>query len=209
MNTSGKLLAVLFFIAAVVLGILAWRTLPYYFPKTVSVTNDEPSKPSVRPDDPILGSPSAAKTIIEFGDAECPYCSQISSGLEQFVRANPKVRLVWKDCPLPQHPNAQQAAEAAHCAGDQGKFWEFHDLLMQNSVSLNPSLYSHLADELKLDTKRFGDCLISGQKTARVLGSLSECATAGANELPWFYVDGKTYSGAGALDSILNDPELK
>jgi protein-disulfide isomerase len=106
--------------------------------------------------------------------------------------------LVWKDCPSSSHPNAEAAAEAAHCAGDQGKYWEYHDLLIQNQDQLGPDLYPMLAATLKLNATAFASCLANGAHADEVSASINECASAGVNELPSFFVNGKLFSGADA-----------
>ena len=94
-------------------------------------------------------APSAPVTLIEFSDFQCPFCQRVAPTLKQ-VRDTygDKVRIVWKDFPLTQiHPQAFKAGEAAHCAGEQGKFWEYHDRLFANQQPLQPDdLKKHAAD---------------------------------------------------------------
>ena len=80
-------------------------------------------------------------TLIEFSDFQCPFCQRVAPTLKQLRDTyGDKVRIVWKDFPLTQiHPQAFKAGEAAHCAGDQGKFWEYHDRLFANQQELQPT----------------------------------------------------------------------
>ena len=89
-------------------------------------------------DDPSLGPEDAPITIVVFSDFECPFCAQAVPIVKQMLEENPgKIRFVLRDFPLEQiHPNAFKAAKAANCAGDQGKYWEMHDLLFANQQEL-------------------------------------------------------------------------
>ena len=124
--------------------------------------------------DPSRGNASAPVTIVEFSDFQCPYCLRASPTLTQLQKKyGDKVRVVWKDFPLTQiHPDAFRAAEAAHCAGEQGKFWEYHDLLFGNQKALQPSDLTKYAADAKLDTKRFDACVMSSTFTDRVQAGL-------------------------------------
>jgi len=88
----------------------------------------------VAADDPSIGPASAPVTLIEFSDFQCPFCQRVAPTLKQVKQKyGDKVRVVWKDFPLTQiHPQAFKASEAAHCAAEQGKFWEYHDRLFAN-----------------------------------------------------------------------------
>jgi protein-disulfide isomerase len=145
---------------------------------------------------PRLGSDKAPVQVIEFADYECPYCQKVSDDLvrlrEQF---GDQVSLVYKDFPLPMHPLAEKAAEAAHCAGAQGKFWEFHDALFQTK-RLQRSDLKQEAVALKLDTARFDQCLESGEQAAGVKKDTAEGQRLGLAGTPSFFVNGHFMSGA-------------
>jgi len=93
---------------------------------------------SLNEEDPFLGDENAPVTIVEYSDFECPFCTRFyeqteDSLIQQYVDTG-KVKFVYKDFPVPSsHPKSQIAAEAAQCAHDQDKFWEFHDLLFENN----------------------------------------------------------------------------
>ncbi len=145
---------------------------------------------------PRLGSEKAPVQIIEFADYECPYCQKVSGDInrirEQF---GDQVSFVYKDFPLPMHPLAARAAEAAHCAGEQGKFWEFHDALFQSKRLQIPDLKQQALD-LKLDAARFDQCLDSGEQIAPVKKDAQEGQRLGLLGTPSFFVNGHFMSGA-------------
>jgi len=145
---------------------------------------------------PRLGPEKAPVQVIEFADYECPYCQKVNEDLarlrEQFGN---QVSVVYKDFPLPMHPLAERAAEAAHCAGAQGKFWEYHDALFQNK-RLQMSDLKQQARDMKLDTGRFDQCLESGEQTGGVRKDTLEGQRLGLAGTPSFFINGHFMSGA-------------
>ena len=199
MTAQNKFLAALTIAAVIAIGWYAIRVLPSYFPKNADTSLSEAQNPlRVEPTDPIRGLTNATHTIIEFGDLECPTCGALDPQITDLVKQQPDVRLVWKDCPSSSHPNAEAAAEAALCAGDQGKYWEYHDLLIQNQDQLGADLYPTLAVALKLNAAVFASCLANGAHAAQVTASTNGCANADVTDLPTFFVNGKSFSGANA-----------
>jgi len=145
---------------------------------------------------PRLGSENAPVQIIEFADYECPYCQKVNDDLNRIREQFPnQVSLVFKDFPLPMHPLAPRAAEAARCAGDQGKFWEFHDSLFQTK-RLQTNDLKDQARTLKLDTARFDKCLDSGEEIAVVKKDAAEGQRLGLQGTPSFFINGHFMSGA-------------
>jgi protein-disulfide isomerase len=150
-------------------------------------------------DAPFLGRADAPVTIVEFSDYQCPFCQRFFAttlpALKADYIATGKVRYVFRDYPIDQiHPHARKAAEAAHCAGDQGKFWEMHDVLFQNSTALaGPQLVDH-ARAVGLDTATFSECVSSGRHAARVEQGARDAAAAGVQGTPGFVI-GKTTTG--------------
>jgi protein-disulfide isomerase len=150
-------------------------------------------------DAPALGRADAPVTLVEFSDYQCPYCRMFFSDtfptLKREYIDTGKVRYVFRDYPLAQmHPQARKAAEAAHCAGEQGQYWEMHDLLFQNQQSLaSPQLSEH-ARHLGLDGAKFDTCLESEKYAARVKDGQSNGAAAGVRGTPGFIV-AKTQPG--------------
>jgi protein-disulfide isomerase len=150
-------------------------------------------------DAPILGRADAPVTIVEFSDYQCPFCGRFFAttlpALKKEYIETGKVRYVFRDYPIDQlHPLARKAAEAAHCAGDQGKYWEMHDVLFQNATALAlPQLAEH-ARALGLDGSAFDACFSSGRHAARVERGIADAAAAGVQGTPGFVI-GKTTTG--------------
>ncbi len=162
--------------------------------------------------DPTLGGPASAKvSIVEYSDFGCISCRawHNSGVLKQVLDTyGDKIRFVWKDLPIitPQSP---KAAEAGQCAFDQGKFWEYHDLLYaSSSLSVN-SLKSYAA-QVGLDVAQFNQCLDSGQDKAKVDQSLAEGQNLGFMGAPSFVVNGKKLVGPPSFDELkaIIDPIL-
>jgi len=147
--------------------------------------------------DPVRGPAAAPVTIIEFSDFQCPFCARVNPTLERVRQAyGDKVKIVFKDFPLPNHAEAPKAAEAAHCAGDQGKFWEMHDRIFANQQSMQtPALKQHAAD-LRLDADAFNQCLDSGKHASRVAENLKSGEALGVSSTPTLYVNGRPVLGA-------------
>jgi protein-disulfide isomerase len=135
-------------------------------------------------------------TVVEFADYECPYCQQIQPAIAK-LQADYKDRIafVYKDVPLPMHAHAQKAAEAAHCAGDQGKYWEYHDLLFASKQYDVAQLKEH-ARTLKLDGKAFDQCLDSGAQAERIKTTVAEAQSIGLPGTPGFFINGRFINGA-------------
>src|SRR3989338_2499977 len=148
-------------------------------------------------DDPFRGGKDAKITIVEFSDYQCPYCVRAESVVEQIMETyGNKVKFVYRDFPLPGHQFAQKAAEASECADDQGKFWEYHDLLFENQQSLATSNLKQYAKDLGLNTEQFNSCLDSGKYTQEVRKDLNDGASYSVEGTPAFFVNGKPVVGA-------------
>jgi protein-disulfide isomerase len=163
--------------------------------------------------DPSLGAGSAPVTIVEFSDFQCPFCQRASPTLKRVRQTyGDKVRLVWKDFPLTQiHPQAFKAAEAAQCAGEQGKFWEYHDRLFANQAALEPDALKKYAAEVSLDTARFGSCLDSSKFAERVRDGVAMGTRLGVSSTPTIFVNGRMLAGAYPYETFVTviDEELE
>jgi len=153
---------------------------------------------------PISGSKDAPVTMVEFADFECPYCRQTEPNLQKLREQFPdKLRIVYKNFPLPMHSHAQKAAEAGLCAAEQGKFWPYHDKLMaQTPPQLEVPQLKTLAASLKLDTASFDQCLDSGKEAATVSHDVEQGKTLGVEGTPSFFVNGYFLSGAVQYDKL-------
>jgi protein-disulfide isomerase len=157
----------------------------------------QPSSIVVRPDDPARGSAAAPVTIVLFSDFQCPFCARVSPTLDEVQRTyGDKVRIVWKHQPLPFHPNALPAAEAAEAAREQGKFWQMHDRLFAAQRELSPDAYQRFAKELGLDLRRFQESVRSGKARARIEEDQKLASRIGAQATPTMFVNGEKVEGA-------------
>jgi protein-disulfide isomerase len=142
---------------------------------------------------PSLGRASAPITIVEFSDYQCPYCGQFFREtlpllVAEYVNTG-RVRFVYHDFPLSSlHPSALKAAEAARCAGDQHRYWEYHDALFHDQSSLQGTKLVQRALSLKLDTGAFKRCLNSGQYSDAIKQSVVEGEQAGVDGTPMFFI---------------------
>jgi len=107
-------------------------------------------------DSPVRGDASGPVTIVEFSDFQCPFCARAAPVIDDVLKKYPKgVRFVYKQFPLPMHPMARPAAQASLAAQEQGKFWEYHDVLIQNQPTLDSSKLADYAKQAGLDVARF------------------------------------------------------
>lgn len=145
---------------------------------------------------PRQGPENAPVQLVEFADYECPYCQKVNPEIIKLrEELGDKVAVIYKDFPLPMHPLAKKAAEAARCADAQGKFWEFHDALFETKKLQIPDLKQE-ARTLKLDAARFDQCLDSGEKAEVVKKDITEGQRLGLTGTPSFFANGHFLSGA-------------
>jgi protein-disulfide isomerase len=150
-----------------------------------------------------LGPDPAPVTIVEFSDFQCPYCQQSVQVLKELRHLyGDKIRLVYRDYPGPNHPYARQAAEAAQCAGEQGKFWEYHDLLFDRQSSGTGWDFVALAREAGLQQSAFEICLSSGRFREEITKDLQDGLKLGITSTPTFFVNGRPLVGAQPLASF-------
>lgn len=154
--------------------------------------------------DPGIGQPSAPVTILEFSDYQCPNCRQFATEVLPWMAASwmeqGLVRVVFRDF-AGLGPESEQAAAAAHCAAEQGRFWAYHDGLFalqsgQNEGAFAPESLQALARQLGLDESVFSACLASGRSQERVRASTDLARRAGYEGTPTFIINGRATSGA-------------
>ena len=156
---------------------------------------------AVLAEDPSRGPKDAPVVIVEFSDFECPFCKRATATLDALLeRYGDRVRFVFKDFPLPSHPNASKAAEAGNCANEQNRFWEFHDKLFATQGALDVSSLKVYAVELGLDAAAFASCLDGGQYAAAVSRDLQIGRDSGASSTPTFFINGRPVLGALSLE---------
>ena len=139
-------------------------------------------------DNPVAGSESAKLIMVEFSDYQCPYCGRFTREtlpeiMKQYVDGG-KIRYTVIDQPLPMHPEAPKAAEAAHCANDQGKFWEMHEALMANQDNLKN--LSYYAKSLNLNIVEYENCLNTEKYKDAVNRNMSLAGDLGIDGVPGF-----------------------
>lgn len=145
-----------------------------------------------------LGPQDAPVTLVEFSDFHCYFCKTVAPTLQELVKNNSgKVRLVFKHFPLPMHPGAEKTHEASECAAEQGKFWEFHNLIFQSQERLrDPGFLEETAQKAGLNQKAFEACLASGKYHEKVIQDALEGDQVGVNGTPAVFINGKKISGA-------------
>jgi protein-disulfide isomerase len=161
---------------------------------------------------PIRGASTAPVTIVEFSDFHCPFCRRVQPVLDELrSRYGEKIKIVYRDFPLDTlHPQARAAAEAANCAHEQGRFWEFHDKLFRNDPDASPEALDRFAAEVGIDVKAFSACRTSGKYKTSIQASSQEGAQLGITGTPTFFVNGRILVGAQPVDAFarLIDEEL-
>jgi protein-disulfide isomerase len=146
----------------------------------------------------LRGNAKAPIVIVEFSDFQCPFCRQVQLTLKNLLaKYEGQVSLAYRDFPLREiHPQAQLAAEASRCAGEQGQFWPYHDLLFARPDRLNREGLVEHARTLKLDEKQFDSCLSNAKYRAQVEQDFEEGRRVGVRGTPAFFINGVFLFGA-------------
>ena len=152
----------------------------------------------------LKGDAKAPITIVEFSDFSCPFCLKAESSIAAVLAKYPgQVNLSYRDLPLRElHPNAEMAAEASRCAGEQGKFWEYHDLLFARQDKQDREGLMEDAHTLKLDEAKFDACLSSGRYQPQIEQDAQLAARAGIVATPGFSIDGTFVRGAQPAEAF-------
>ena len=161
---------------------------------------------------PVRGAKDAPVTIVMWSDFQCPFCSRVEPTLSKIEEDyKGKVRVAWRDLPLPFHQNAMPAAKAARAAGEQGKFWEMHDKLFANQANLDRPNLDKYAEELKLNMTKFKAVMDSDKYKKEIEADSEAGAKIGARGTPAFFINGRYLSGAQPIDKFvaLIDEEMK
>lgn len=159
------------------------------------------------------GEAGAKVTIVEFSDFQCPYCSKAAETVNEIKKKyGKKVRVAFKNYPLPFHSHAKVAAQAGLCANEQGsaKFWKMHDAMFADQAKLMESGLLATAKRIGLDQKKFSECLKNGKYLKQVEAEMKEGQEVGVKSTPTFFVNGMLVSGAQPLSvfSEIIDEEL-
>ena len=154
-------------------------------------------------------SDGAKVTIVEFGDLQCPACAAAHPTVKQVLADREgEVNFVWRHFPLPMHRNAMVAAVAAEAAGEQGKFWEMHDMLFENQTEWAEEnnakeIFTGYAEELGLDTAVFTEALNSNFNAERIQTDQDDGIALGVNSTPTFFINGEKVNGVISYDEFI------
>jgi len=141
--------------------------------------------------DHAIGPASAAVTVVEYGDFECPYCAQAAPGIHLMLkRYGGDVRFVFRHFPLDVHPHAIIAAEASEAAGTQGRFWEMHDLLFRKQARLERGELDRYARDVGLDLARYALEMDGHVHLTRIEADRRTGRQGGVRRTPGLYVNG-------------------
>lgn len=183
---------------------------------SASATDQSASPVPVTSKDPIWGNPDALVTIVEISDFQCPFCSRVEPTLKQIKQTYgpQKVRVVWKNNPLPFHQNARPAADAAMTVfgiGGNDAFWKFHDTAFENQRDLSDANYEKWAAASGVDVNKFKEAYKSKKFAGKVDEDLAFGKQVGATGTPAFRINGVTLSGAQPFERFKDviDQQLK
>jgi protein-disulfide isomerase len=153
----------------------------------------------------IRGAADASVTLVEFSDFHCPFCKRVQPTLAQLLKTYPeKVKLVYRDLPLDGlHPQARGAAEAARCAQDQGKFWEYHDALFEHSPKAGDDDLKRYAEQVGLDGGKFASCLFQSVHHEAVQRDINDATKLGITGTPAFFINGRFVNGAQPIEKFV------
>jgi len=160
---------------------------------------------------PSRGDVSAPITLVEFGDYQCPFCRRAHPTVERVLdEYGDQIRYVFMDYPLSSHDRAMPAAEAAYCAGEQEKYWEYVEHLMVMAGDLNDNDLRERAEQLDLDVSEFMSCFTSGRHTDRIAATLKMGDDSGVDRTPTFFINGRILTGAKTFETfkLIIDEEL-
>jgi protein-disulfide isomerase len=177
-------------------------------PKEIPLESMRP--PAIRAQDPLrYGGATSVVSVIEYGDFECEYCKQLAPELRRALsRYGGTVRFVWRDYPITSaHPEAMAAAIFARCAGQQGRFWEAYDLLM-DSPALNSRVYSQLGARLRLNDRALSACQKDPSVEAMIKRDMEEATADGIRSAPFLFIGTTAIEGfidAEAITKAIDD----
>lgn len=165
----------------------------------------------VEPHDPTQGPADAPVTIVQFAEYQCFFCGKVHPTLERIREEyGDKVRIVWKDFPLSNHGRARPAALAAHCAGEQGRYWQMSSRLLSAQQAMTDADIAGHARSIGLDVERFHECVASDLHQAGIQADIELGRSLGVQVTPTFFINGVLLSGAQSYDRFasLIDREL-
>lgn len=205
-------------VAVVALGIVGILVVPSIIQSTAPVGEITPP-PAVEfpnPDMNSMGDPNAPVTVVEFSDFQCPFCERFYSDTEpqfidEYVRTG-QVYFTYRSMGNFIGPESAKAMEAAYCAGDQGRFWDFHGILFTNQGGENQGVFADkrlvaMAETLGLDMTEFNSCFDSGKYRSAVNQDRADGNAAGVQGTPAFVINGKLVPGALTFPQLQQEIE--
>lgn len=184
------------------------KIIPLFFVSLLFAACIDKTGLSAESSRPAAGNPDAGVTVLEFADLQCPACRAANELVKKplLQQQGNRIRFVFKHFPLQQiHRHALEAAEAAECAADQGKFWEFVDMTFERQDQLSSKAIRDWGEELGLDSDTFDRCIRSHIKRPFVLSEYDEGSKGGVRGTPTFFVNGQQVeSTVEALTNAIN-----
>jgi protein-disulfide isomerase len=186
-----------FIVVVVAIATLGSGAMPYRakLPGPLTISDKSVSREGDAESMHIRGNPEASVTLEEFGDFECPSCANLATFLDQLIKQyHPRVRLIFRNFPLPMHQFARDAALAAEAAGLQGRYWEMHDMLFReqpvwSSATDAGMLFETYAETLRLDLNRFRKDVKSDKVRERFESDQARARSLGVTTAPTLFVD--------------------
>lgn len=202
-------LLVVFFLAVVVFLLFYFRLQPVWTPDKsdnteIQTTTQTLTAPTVTFVNPKQGAAEPKVTVVVFSDFQCEACKELSDNLTVLLNTVPEVQVVWKNMPNESaHPLAVPAAIAANCAGSQGKFWEYHDLLFENQVLLSENTFSQLATALELDETKFQTCYSNQDPLPLIRKDFDEGTALAITATPTMFIGEERVTGVMTADELI------
>lgn len=179
-----------------IIGGFAVLIIATYGLSLIGASSTAAVRPRIESTDPKIGADRGKVTLVVFTDFECEYCKVEVPILKSVLATyQENVRLVFKDFPLPLHPNSNHAAQIARCAQDQGKFWQMHDVLFDHQTELGTVPLETMAQESGTDATLLQQCLQNGQAVPRVNGAIAEGKRLNIQEVPTLFVNDQQFTG--------------
>lgn len=198
------------FLAGVVFVLFWIRLQPIQIPETETsgVIPGSVANPTVTFVNPKKGAETPNLVIVGYSDFQCGPCAEFASTMDALLLAVPGVQYVWKNMPNEStHEFSTRAAIAAHCAGNQGKFWEYHDELFANQYYLTEGLFSQIAVNLGLDAQAFETCYGTAETLPLVKRDYEEGLALDITAVPTIFIGNERYTGALTFDDLFDRVE--
>lgn len=194
------------FLAMLVLVVFYYQSKPMDLDALLQTEPVTPiENPTVTFVNPAKGAENPAVTIVNFGDFLCHSCKQMASSLDAILLTYPdSVRVVWKNAPEEELDSVERLASiAAHCAHDQGRFWEYHDELFARQSYLSEEQIIQITVDLELDLDAFAACYQDQEPAAIIDRDYEEALGLGLVASPTLFINNTSYTGALSTDDIL------